>query len=295
MSTVRAVRAASQGELEALLKERLAQFLAGGTTTIEIKSGYGLTTPDELKMLRAIRAASIGWPGTVVLTALLGHAMDEDDPRQVERTISETLPAISAEFPGIAVDAFCESGAWSVEDTVALLEAARAAGHPVRVHADQFNSLGMTREAVRLKAVSVDHLEASTAGDIKALASSSTYGVVLPMCGLHLDGRYANARALVEAGGTVAIATNCNPGSAPSASMALAIGAAVRNCGLSPSEAIAATTVNPATLLGLNDRGTIAPGQRADLALLRHRDERMLAYEVGGNPVDAVICGGRVV
>jgi imidazolonepropionase len=293
MSTVRAVRAASQAQLEELLKARLAQFLAGGTTTLEIKSGYGLTTQEELKMLRAIRAASLGWPGTVVLTALLGHAMDDDDPRQVERTISETLPAITAEFPGIAVDAFCESGAWSVEDTVALLDAARAAGHPVRVHADQFNSLGMTREAVRLRAASVDHLEASTPDDLKALAGSSTFGVVLPACGLHLDGRYANARAFVDAGGALALATNCNPGSAPTSSMALAIAAAVRNCGLTPAEAIAATTVNPASLLGLSDRGTIAPGQRADLVLLQHTDERMLAYEVGGNPVDSVVCAGR--
>jgi imidazolonepropionase len=295
MSTVRAVRAASQQQLEELLSSRLAQFLAGGTTTLEIKSGYGLTTADELKMLRAIRASAERWPGTVVLTALLGHAMDDDDPRQVERTICETLPAISREFPGIAIDAFCETSAWSLEDTVALFEAARAAGHPIRVHADQFNSLGMVREALRLGAVSVDHLEATTPEDLKALGASAAFGVALPVCGLHLDGRFANARALVDAGGALAIATNCNPGSAPTTSMPLAIATAVRHCGLTPAEAIAAATINPASLLGLSDRGTIAPGQRADLILLRHADERMLAYEMGGNAVDAVICAGHML
>jgi imidazolonepropionase len=295
MSTVRAVRAASQAQLEELLSARLDDFLRNGTTTVEIKSGYGLTTTDELKMLRAIRNAAAQWPGTVIPTALLGHAIDAEQPRFVEVTINETLPAVHAEFPGITIDAFCEKGAWSLDETVALFETAKKLGHPVRVHADQFNSLGMVREAIRLSALSVDHLEASTPEDLKSLAASPTFGVALPVCGLHLDHRYANARTLVDAGGAAAIATNCNPGSAPTTSMPLAIGAAVRHCGLTPGEAIAAATVNAASLLGLQDRGTIASGQCADLVLLNHTDERMLAYEVGGNPVDSVICGGRVV
>jgi imidazolonepropionase len=295
MSTVRAVRRATQEELEMLLLSRLAQFFKGGTTTLEIKSGYGLTTHDELKMLRAIRSAAANWPGTIVPTALLGHAMDDEDPRQVDRVINETLPEVHGEFPGVAVDAFCEQGAWSLQDTTDLLSAARTMGMPVRVHADQFNSLGMVAEAVRLNAVSVDHLEASRPEDLKLLAASSTFGVALPMCGMHLDGRYANGRAFVDMGGAMAIATNCNPGSAPSTSMPLAIASAVRHCGLTPAEAISTATVNAACVLGLHDRGTIAPGQRADLILLSHHDERMLAYEMGGNPVDAVVCAGQVV
>jgi imidazolonepropionase len=295
MSTVRAVRSASQEELEATLAPRLERFLRGGTTTVEVKSGYGLTAAHELKMLRAARAAARQWAGTLVQTALLGHAVDEGEPRFVEQTITQTLPAVVGEFPGIAVDAFCEKAAWSLLDTVALLTAARRLGCPARVHADQFNSLGMLREAIRLGARSVDHLEASTADDLAALAQSQTLGVGLPICGLHLDGRYANLRALVDAGGAVAIATNCNPGSAPSSSMPLAIAAAVRSCGLTPSEAIAAATINGAAVLGLTDRGTIEEGQRADLILLRHTDERALAYEIGGNPIDLVICGGEVV
>jgi imidazolonepropionase len=295
MSTVRAVRAASQQELEFGLLARLGEFLKQGTTTVEIKSGYGLAQTDELKMLRATRAAAARWPGSVVQTALLGHAIDDQVPEFVRTTIRETLPAVVREFPGITVDAFCEKSAWSLDDTVALLSAAKQAGCGVRVHADQFNTLGMLGEAVRMGAISVDHLEASTPEDLRLLAPSRTIGVALPLCGLHLDGRYANLRSLVDAGGAAAIATNCNPGSAPSGSMPLAVAAAVRHCGLTPGEAIAACTVNAAAVLGLQDRGTIGPGQRADLILLKHKDERALAYELGGNPVDVVICGGRVV
>jgi imidazolonepropionase len=294
MSTVRAVRAATQMELQGLLAARLNDFLRQGTTTVEVKSGYGLTTEHELKMLRATRDAAKNWPGTVVQTALLGHAIDDQDPQFVRTVVEETLPAVLAEFPGIPVDAFCEKAAWSLSDTVALLERAAKAGCLTRVHADQFNSMGMVAAAVRLKARSVDHLEATTPDDLKVLAQSQAIGVGLPMCGLHLDGRYANLRALVDAGGAAAIATNCNPGSAPSASMPLAIAAAVRHCGLSPREAIAAATVNAAAVLGLADRGRIEPGLRADMILLRHTDERSLAYELGGNHVHMVLCGGRI-
>lgn len=295
MSTVRSVRAAGESELTERLVERLGVMLRHGTTTAEVKSGYGLSTEHELKMLRAIRAAASSWPGTVMATALLGHAIDKDVPGFVERAIAETLPAVSREFPGITIDAYCEKSAWSLAETVRLFEAARAAGHPVRVHADQFNSLGMVGAAVRLGALSVDHLEASSVEDLDLLAESQTFGVILPVCGLHTDGRYAKVREFIDGGGLLALATNCNPGSAPSMSMPMVIALAARFCGLDAAEAITAATINPATLLGFTDRGTIAPGQRADLVLLRHRDERTLAYELGGNPVDVTICGGKIV
>lgn len=293
-STVRAVREATQKQLAASLKERLGSMLREGTTTVEVKSGYGLTAEAELKMLRAIRRAASEWPGTVVATALLGHA-HEGDPAEFARTVvKEVLPEVAREFPGITVDAFCEQEAWSLEACVRLFEKARK-HHPVRVHADQFNSLGMVPEAVRLHAVSVDHLEASSKADLVLLAQSPTFGVILPATAFHTGGRYARGGFFVDQGGAIALATNCNPGSSPTHSMPLAIALAVRHCGLTPEEAIVAATVNPATLLGLSDRGTIAPGQRADLVLLRHRDERQLAYEVGGNPVDLVICAGQRV
>jgi imidazolonepropionase len=175
---------------------------------------------------------------------------------------------------------------------VRLLERARGLGHPIRVHADQFNSLGMIAEALRLGAVSVDHLEASTPADLELLGSSATFGVILPCCGFHVDGRYADARRFIDAGGLLAIATNYNPGSAPCPSIPMAVALAVRHCGVSASEAIAAVTVNAAEVLGLHDRGQIVEGQAADVLLLGHSDERALAYEFGADPVHTVIRAG---
>ncbi len=295
MSTVRAVRAATQAQLADDLLARLNAMLDEGTTAVEVKSGYGLTTHDELKMLRAITDAAARWPGRVRLTACIGHAKDPDTPDFVERTIRETLPAVHAEFPGCAIDAYCEAGAWTLEETVALFEAAADLGHPIRVHADQFNELGMLDAAIGLGAASVDHLEATSPGALTRLAASETMGVMLPCSGFHVDGRYADGRAFVDAGGALAIATNCNPGSAPCHAMPMAIALAVRHLGVTAAEAIAACTVNAATLLDIHDAGTIEPGQRADLALLRHTDERQLGYEFGGRHVDAVICNGRRV
>lgn len=293
-ATVRAVREATKKQLAAHLKERLAAMLAEGTTTVEIKSGYGLETEEELKMLRAIVRAGHEWPGTIVPTALLGHAFEGELDEYARMVVKEMLPGVSKEFPDITVDAFCEDGAWTLEACVRFFEKA-AKHHPLRVHTDQFTSLGMIPEAIRLGARSVDHLEAATKADLIALAQSRTMGVILPCTGFHVDGRYARAGFLVAQGGAVALATNCNPGSSPSHSMPFALALAVRFCGLTPAEAIAAATVNAAAVLGLSDRGTIAAGQRADLLLLRHKDERALAYELGGNPVDTVICAGRRV
>jgi imidazolonepropionase len=293
-STVRAVRTATLAQLAANLRARLGPMLRGGTTTVEVKSGYGLDLATELKLLRAIRRAAGEWPGTIVPTALLGHAVEGEMEPYASRVIAEMLPAIAREFPGIAVDAFCEKGAWDLVSCVRLFEAARA-HHPIRVHADQFNSLGMIPAAIRLGARSVDHLEAATESDLAALAASSTCGVILPVTGFHTDQRYARAGAFVQRGGALALATNCNPGSSPTHSMPFAIALAVRCCGLHPAEAIVAATANPAALLGFTDRSTIAVGQRADLVLLRHHDERQLAYELGDNPVDLVLCGGQRV
>ena len=295
MSTVRAVRAAPGVHLEATLLDRLKHMSRHGTTTAEVKSGYGLTAENEVKMLAAAHAAAARWQGSLTSTALLGHAIDPAQPDFIRETIEVTLPAVSKIFPGITMDAYCEQGAWSLADCLALFDAAASHGHPVRVHADQFSSTGMVSEAVARGYRSVDHLEATTPADLRTLATSNTFGVMLPACGFHLDGRYADGRGFVEAGGAIAIATNCNPGSAPTHSMPFVIALAVRHLGLSPAEAISAGTINPAALLGFTDRGAIAPGHRADVIVLHHADERSLAYEVGANPVDIVICGGRIM
>ena len=293
-ATVLAVREATKKQLAAGLRERLNRMLREGTTTVEVKSGYGLSTEAELKMLRAIVRAGQDWEGTVVPTALLGQTFEGSLDDFARMVVKEMLPEISKEFPDITVDACVAQGAWSVEACVKLFEKA-AKHHPLRVHTDQFASLGMIPEVIRLHARSADHLEAASKADLMALAGSPTFGVILPCTGFHTDGRFARAGFFVDQGGALALATNCSPDSAPGHSMPFALALAVRRCGLTPQEAIAASTVNAAALLGLTDRGTIEIGKRADLILLHHNDERMLAYEVGGNPVDLVVCGGTRV
>lgn len=294
-ATVRAVRELTRKQVAANLKAQLEAMLRAGTTTVEVKSGYGLKLDEELKMLHAIQRAAGEWAGTVVPTALLGHAIEGDVADYTRMVVRDLLPAVWHEFPGITIDACCEKGAWPVEACVRLFERARKHGLAVRVQTDQFNPLGMIPEALRLRALSVDGLEAATAADLAAVAESHTFAVLLPVTGFQTNGRYARGGKLADLGGLVAVATNCNPGTAPSHSMPFAIALAVRGCRLTPAEAIAASTVNAAALLGLRDRGTIAVGQRADLIMLRHRDERMLAYEVGGDPVDLVVVGGQRV
>jgi imidazolonepropionase len=296
MATVRAVRQASPEDLASKLLTRLGRMTALGTTTAEVKSGYGLTTADELKMLRAIRAASVRAGVPVIATFLGAHAIDPGNPRCVDETIAETLPAVVGEFPGIACDAYCEEGAWPPADVRRLFGTAARLGCPLRVHADQFHSLGMTRLAVDMGAASVDHLEAVTPADLAHLARSATIGVALPACGFHLDGRYAPARRLVDEGGAIALATNCNPGSAPTPSIPFVVALAVRKLGLTVEEAITAATVNAACVLGLPDQaGRIDVGLPADLQLLDCADERELALEFAGPGPRLVLAGGRVV
>jgi imidazolonepropionase len=293
LSSVRAVRQATSAELELGLATRLRHMLAEGTTSVEVKSGYGLSTEEELRLLRAITAAGRRHPGRVVPTALLGHAIDPDEPHFVDRVIEETLPAVHAEFPEVTVDAFCETGAWTLADTRRLLGRARELGHPLRLHTDQFNALGGLDLAIELGARSVDHLEASSPEALQRLARSGTFGVMLPVTGFHTDRRFGAGRAFLDQGGKLVLASNYNPGSAPSFSMPFVVALAVRHLGVSALEAIRATTETAAELLGLPDRGVIRAGARADLLLLRHRDERLLGYELGGNPVEHVWVGGQ--
>lgn len=302
LSTVRAVRKSSVEELTENLLEQLWQMIQNGTTTVEVKSGYGLDTESELKMLRAIHLADQQWPGRVFATACIGHAIDPEIPTSefVAQTIEKTLPAVSAEFPGIAIDGYCEQGSWNLEQTLKLCEAGTEAGHPIRIHADQFHDLGMIPHAVEKSFVSVDHLEATSADHLTQLAKSDTFGVALPCSGFHLDGRYASARKFVDKGGALAIATNNNPGSAPCNSMPMAIALACRNLGLSVSEALNCSTHNASVLLGYAGNrakqvGRIDVGFRADLVILQSTDFRTLGYQFGGNPAWKVICGGRVV
>jgi imidazolonepropionase len=295
MSTVRAVRNASVEELTESLLARLDWMLAEGTTACEVKSGYGLSTNDELKMLEAISQAQSRWVGRVSPTACIGHAKDSDVAEFVNQTITETLPAINEHYPEITIDAYTEQGAWSLDETVRLFSDAKNLGHPLRIHADQFNALGMLEAAIELGALSVDHLEATEPESLVRLAQSDSMGVMLPCSGFHVDDRFGDGRAFIDAGGALAIATNVNPGSAPCLSMPMSIALSTRKLGITAAEAITASTTNGAYLLGYDDLGTLEVGTRADLVMLRHTDERQLGYTFGGSHVELVICGGSIV
>lgn len=291
---VHAVREATRKQLAAALRTRLDGVLACGTTTLEVKSGFGLTIDAELKQLHAILRGAQEWPGTVVPTALLGNALDGEATAYTRMVVREMLPAVWHEFPGIAVEARCGADAWPVEACVRLFERARNHGLPVRVHADEVASTGVVTEALKLHARSVDHLENASKADLLALASSHTFAVMVPAASFHRRERYPRAGAFVDSGGLLALASDYSPLTAPMHSMPFVIALAVRYCGLTPAEAIVASTVNAAAVLGLSDRGTIESGKRADVILLRHRDERQLAHEFGDNPVDLVVAGGKV-
>lgn len=294
-AAIAAVRAATRKQLAAGLRLRLEAMLRAGTTTAEVKSGLGLNSDAERKMLGAIQRAASEWPGTVVATALLGHAIENDPANHTRLIVREVLPEVWHEFPGLAVDARCGADGWPVEACVRLLDRARKHGLPIRVSADQHASTGMIAEAIQLHARSVDHLENASRADLQALAASETFAVMTPGASFHSCARYARAGAFVDSGGLLALASDHGPATAPSPSLAFAIALAVRYSGLTVAEAITASTVNAAAVLGLTDRGVIEPGRRADLLLLRHQDERALAHEVGENPVDRVICAGRLL
>ncbi len=296
LSTVMAVRAASMEQLADELTGRAGRLQVFGTGTLEVKSGYGLTTEDELKMLRVIHACSQTCDQLLVGTFLGAHAIDHEQPDFVHSVIEETLPAVAEEFPGITCDAYLDQGAWSLDDVRLLFERAIDLNCPLRLHADQFNSLGGVDLAVDLGARSVDHLEAITPKDITRLAASNTAGVLLPASGFHLDGRYAPGRALIDAGAVVAIATNSNPGSAPTSSMPLTISLACRFCGLMPAEAIIAATWNAANVLGVqDDTGSLEVGKRADLQVIDQRDYRAIAWEFGAVPPPILLLDGQPV
>lgn len=296
LSTVRAVRTAPQDALAADLLSRTGRMQVHGTGTVEVKSGYGLDTESEIKMLRAIHEVSQEADQQIVGTFLGAHAIDPDQPDFVDHVIEDTLPAVVGEFPGITCDAYLETGAWSLGDTQRLFVRAAELGCSIRLHTDQFNSLGGVPMAIEMGARSVDHLEAISAADVAAIGRSDTVAVLLPASGFHLDGRYAPGRSLIDAGAAVAIATNYNPGSAPTPSMPMAIALACRRCGMLPAEAIVAATWNAAVVLGIeHETGSLEVGKRANVQVIDERDPQAIAWEFGTVPPPIVLLDGQPV
>jgi imidazolonepropionase len=263
---------------------------AAGTTTFEAKSGYGLDKDTELASLRAIRDAG-GIP-----TWLGAHAVPpeyDDADAYLDFALAEVLP--EAAKIAEAADVFLERGAFDASQARRYLEACRDAGLALRLHGDQFTESGAIPLAIELGARSVDHLEATGADGIKALAATDVTGVVLPASALFLDRPMPPARALVDAGAAIALATDFNPGSAFTESLPLVCSLAATQLHLSPAEALAACTVNAAHVLGRADRiGRLAPGYRADITLLDAPDWRYLAYHLAGRVVSRVVVGGEL-
>ena len=289
-STVRATRAAGEDGLRAAVDRHRGWMLAQGTTTFEGKSGYGLDRETELASLRAVRAAG-GVP-----TWLGAHAVPpefEGDPdAYLDFALAEVLP--EAAKLAEAADVFLERGAFDAAQARRYLEACRAAGLALRLHGDQFTESGAVPLAIELGARSVDHLEATGAEGVRLLAASDVAAVVLPASALFLGRPMPPARALVDAGAALALATDFNPGSAFCESLPLCCSLAATQLKLSPAEALSACTVNAAHVLGRADRlGRLAPGYRADVVLLATPDWRYLAYHLSGRIVDAVVLAGR--
>ncbi|MFC2968203.1 imidazolonepropionase [Acidimangrovimonas pyrenivorans] len=298
VSTVAATRAASEDALVAAALPRIDQMLAEGVGTLEIKSGYGLDIDTELRMLRAARR--IGRERNVhVVTSFLGaHATPpEYKGRDDAYLATQVLPALrAAHAEGLvdAVDGFCEGIAFSPAQIETVFKEAKALGLPVKLHAEQLSNLGGAKLAARYGALSADHLEYLDDAGAQAMAAAGTVAVILPGAFYTLRETQAPPiAALRDAGVEMAVATDCNPGSAPMTSLTLAMNMACTLFRLTPEEALAGSTRIAARALGLSDRGMIATGLRADLAVWQAEEPAELSYRIGATPLHARIIGGR--
>ncbi len=305
MSTVRATRAASVEQLVEESRARLDRMLAHGTTTAEAKTGYGLDTENELKMLEVIHRLDIEYPVDLVPTFLGAHAIPEEYKGRADQyvalVVEEMLPATKSQIANcksqIFCDVFCDEGAFTLEQSRRVLEAAQALGFGLKMHADEFKPLGGTRLAVELGAVSADHLVCTPDEEIELLVGSNTVAVALPGTPFGLGHHeYTPARRIIDSGGALALATDLNPGTCWCESMQLIIALACRFMRMTPAEAIVAATINAAHAVGLGHQvGSLEVGKKADLLVLEVPHYDHLPYRFGVNLVDRVIKGGGLL
>jgi imidazolonepropionase len=307
LSTVQATRAASIEELVSQTRPRARDAFRHGTTTMEVKTGYGLTLESEIKQLQAILALNQEGPLELVPTFLGAHAVPPEYQGRTEVYVDllckEMLPGVRdwwhSEVPAQRlpfVDVFCERGAFDLAQSRRILETAQDLGFPLKIHADEFENLGGAAMAAELGATSADHLVKTSPDDIRALASSQTVAVSLPGTPFGLNEvEYTPAQAILEAGGTLALATDINPGTSWCESMQFILALACRKMRLTPAQAIAAATINAAAALQRQDTlGSIEPGKQADLLILDVNHYQQLGYRFGTNLVSHVIKQGRI-
>jgi imidazolonepropionase len=299
LSTVAATRAATEEDLVAAALPRLDQMLAEGVATVEVKSGYGLDPEAELKMLRAARRLAELRPVTIVTTFLGAHAIPPEYRGRADAYLDEVaIPTMQdARDEGLidAVDAFCEGIAFSPAQVERLFTAARALGLPVKLHAEQLSNLGGAALAARFGALSADHLEYLDEEGVIAMVAHGTVAVILPGAFYTLrETRQPPIDLLRRHGARMAVATDCNPGTAPMTSLMLAMNMACTLFRMTPEEALLGATAHAAQALGLTDRGRIAPGLRADLAVWQAQHPAELSWRIGPTPLHARIFGGQI-
>ena len=281
--------------------KRVKEVMQMGTGAIEIKSGYGLSTEAEMKMLRVIKRIKKDFPLKVRATFLGAHALPlrykDDKPGYVNLIINEMLPKVAKEKLAQYVDVFCEKGYFSLEDTDRILSAASTYGLSSKIHVNQFNAFGGVAMGVKHKALSVDHLEELTNDDIDALQNSSTMPVALPSCSYFLSIPYTPARKLIDAGLPLALASDYNPGSTPSGNMNFVVSTACIKMKMTPEEAINAATINGAYAMGIeNQYGSITKGKKANLIITKPVPSyHYLPYAFGDNHIDKVMILGEFI
>jgi imidazolonepropionase len=300
LATVAATRASDEDQLLELARPRADGMLSHGTTTAEVKSGYGLTVEDELKCLRAACRLSASHDLDLIPTFLGAHAVPAEyamDPDgYVQLVVDEMIPAVVEEELAEFCDVFCDAGAFSPQQARRVLRAGAAAGLRPKIHADEFTDSGGARLAAEVGAVSADHLLRSSDDGLRALAAAGTVAVLCPTTALVLGGPYARARTMVDLGVPVALASDFNPGTSPTYAMPVVIALACAGMRLTPAEAIVAATINAAHAIGVaSEVGSLEPGKVADLVVVDAPDYRHLAMQMGVYLIHAVVKRGRVV
>ena len=294
-STIRATASATKDELLALAVPRLQALVRAGATTIEVKSGYGFQPEAELKMLETIALLAECVPARIISTLLIHIPPAEPLLRKdyLDSVCTQLIPEVARRKLASAVDVFVEKEAWQATEAERIFRAAQAHGLSIKLHSEQFHSIGGLALGVRMHALSVDHLEACEDSSMALIAGSNTVATVLPGVSLHLGLPAAPGRKLIDAGAAVAVGTDLNPGSSPLYSMAEALALAVRLNGLTPQEALTAGTVNAAAALGLHEAGAICVGAAADFLVLHGSDWRELVYTLGMSPVAETWIAGK--
>lgn len=301
LNSAKKLNETSEEELYKQSKERLEEVMRQGSGAVEIKSGYGLTVEGELKMLRVIKKLKENYPVAIKSTFLGAHAFPteykENHKGYIDVIVNEMLPKIAAENLADYIDAFLETGYFSIEETERIMEAGKKYGLPAKIHVNQFTAINGIEACVKHNALSVDHLEIVTDEDIEILKNSDTMPVALPSCSYFISIPYTPARKMIEAGLPLALATDFNPGTTPSGNMNFVVATACIKMKMTPEEAINAATINGAYAMGLSEtHGSVTKGKRANLIITKPITSfYQLPYAFGTNLIEQVIIEGKLI